>query len=88
MHFLEVLTTEEHSKHKILAELRGGSRLSKKMLNAGSVCLSSPKFSRYPRMHLGRAMGGKHVGARLAQGNCRSSIRKLKKGKIFTISQY
>ena len=39
-------------------------------------------------MHLGRANGGKHVGARLAQGNGCSSIRKLKKGKIFTISQY
>ena len=32
-------------------------------------------------MHLGRANGGKHVGARLAQRNGCSSIRKLKKGK-------
>merc|ERR1711989_17991 len=45
------------------------------------ACISSPKFSRYPRMHLGRANGGKHVGARLAQGNGCSSILKLKKGK-------
>ena len=44
MHFLEVLTTEEHSKHKILAELRGGSRLSKKMLNAGGVYLLAKIF--------------------------------------------
>ena len=44
MHFLEVLTTEEHSKHKILAELRGGSRLSKKMLNAGGVYLLAKTF--------------------------------------------
>ena len=44
MHFLEVLTTEEHYKHKILPEVRGGSRRSKKMLNAGSVSLLAKFF--------------------------------------------
>ena len=37
MHFLEVLTTEEHYRHKILAELHGGSTLSIKMITAGNA---------------------------------------------------
>ena len=50
MHFLEVLTTEEHYKHKILAELRGDSRLSKKMISGGNWLAN--KRQAFPRHNI------------------------------------
>ena len=39
MHFLEVLTFEERYKRKILAELRGGSSVSKNIISGRRECV-------------------------------------------------
>ena len=60
MHFLEVLTIEERYKRKILAELRGGSSVSKKMIFGGTVRVPSDDEG-FPECNAGVQKGGKHV---------------------------
>ena len=61
MHFLEVLTTEEHYRHKILAELRGGSTL-KKMITAGNAVCPCQNFRGIPECIWVVQMAGNTLG--------------------------
>ena len=77
MHFMEVLMFEERYKRKILAELRGGSSVSKNIISGRRECVPLD-VEGFPECIAGVQKGGKHVFPRWSLIKGCSSIHEPK----------